>query len=375
MMTTCTTTPVATTRRTVLHVLPSFGVGGVPVRVAQIANGFKEKYGHYIVALDGDYACCERLDKKVDYKCIRFQPAVPSMIGRLWHFGRWLSRLNPDLLITYNWGALEVALTNWLSARRHIHVEDGFGPDEVDRQLLRRVWFRRLVLARCDKLLIPSRLLQEIALDVWQIPEERLQYLPNGIDVDKFRRHPDRALMERLRIPAGLIVGTVAALRTEKNLARLVRAFAQVRARIPATLVIVGDGPERPALTSLVAALDLTDSVVFTGHLSEPERLMRAFDVFALSSDTEQMPYTILEAMAAGLPVASVNVGDVRFMVSHDNRPFVVPRADGALASCLTALLENRRLRRNLGEANQHRVQTHYGQEQMLDAYDQLFAE
>jgi glycosyltransferase involved in cell wall biosynthesis len=367
-------TQIATNRRAVLHVLPSFGVGGVPVRVAQIANGFGEKYRHYIVALDGDYACCERLDGAVDYKCIPFRPVLRSMLGRLWHFGRWLSRLNPDVLVTYNWGALELALTNCLSARRHLHVEDGFGPDEIDRQLLRRVWFRRLVLARCDRLLIPSRMLEKIATDVWRISEERLQYLPNGIDVDKFRQAPDRALLQRLRIPGGLIVGTVAALRTEKNLARLVKAFVQVRTTVPATLVIVGDGPERVALESLVRSLELTDSVVFTGHVSQPEVVLRAFDVFALSSDTEQMPYTILEAMAAGLPIASVDVGDVRYMVSHDNRPFIVSRSESTLASSVTALLTNRTLRRTLGEANQHRVQLHYGQDQMLDAYDELFS-
>ena len=77
-------------------------------------------------------------------------------------------------------------------------------------------------------------------------------------------------------------------------------------------------------LESQSRAMGLDDIVTFTGAIEDPARLLGVFDVFALSSDTEQMPISVLEAMAAGLPVASVDVGDVKEMLSLENRPFVV---------------------------------------------------
>ena len=83
---------------------------------------------------------------------------------------------------------------------------------------------------------------------------------------------------------------------------------------LPVRLVIAGDGAERATLEQFAQELGISDRVVFTGHML-PEAVLGSFDVFALSSDTEQMPNAVLEAMAARLPVASVDVGDVKDMV------------------------------------------------------------
>ena len=76
-----------------------------------------------------------------------------------------------------------------------------------------------------------------------------------------------------------------------------------------ARLVICGDGSERQALEAAARANNIVDQVVFTGYLDKPELALAGFDIFAMSSDTEQMPYGLLEAMSAGLPVAATDVG------------------------------------------------------------------
>ncbi|HEY2252617.1 MAG TPA: glycosyltransferase family 4 protein [Planctomycetaceae bacterium] len=370
-----TDSPAAIRPRVLLHVFPSFGIGGVPVRTVQIANWFGNMYRHQIVALDADYECCRRFDDTTGHVRVPFVATRRSLLGRLLAFRRQMAELAPDLLITYNWGAVEMALANVFPGRRHIHVEDGFGPDEADCQLRRRVLFRRYALARTEKIIVPSRALYDIAVGTWRIPRGRVQYLPNGIDCRKFYRQPDQRLLSRIGIPQGTsVIGTVAALRAEKNLARLVRAFSRVVARFPAILVIAGDGAERAKLESLVRELGLARSVLFAGHVAQPELLLGAFDLFALSSDTEQMPYSILEAMAAGLPIASVNAGDVRQMVCAENQPFIVARNDDALADAMISLLQNARLRRQLGILNRRRARQQFDQRQMLDAYQQLFS-
>ena len=126
-------------------------------------------------------------------------------------------------------------------------------------------------------------------------------------------------------------------------------------------------------LQALAGELGVADHVTFTGHVGAPQGLYRGIDIYALSSDTEQMPMTVLEAMAAGLPVAGTDVGDVAAMVAHDNRRFIVPLSDSALAASLRALVDDRSLRTALGAANRIKVAQDYDQQTMFGAYAALF--
>ena len=232
------------------------------------------------------------------------------------------------------------------------------------------------LIGRCDQVIVPSLVLQDIATRIWRLPANKVRYLPNGIDCDRFARQPDRELVTALQIPNdALVIGTVAALRKEKNLIRLVRVFASLPRDIEARLVIIGDGPERPALEQVIANLNVSARVVLVGALGQPERLLGRFDIFALSSDTEQMPYSVLEAMAAGLPVVSTNVGDVKRMLTPENADFIVPIVDeNRLAHQLLRLLQNSVLRVRIGKANQQKVHSEYSMEHMVDCYATLFS-
>jgi len=337
-------------------------VGGSQVRFAATANRFGRAWRHAIVAMDGDTACRERLDPALDVTFPTVALRKGDTLGNLRRCRRALVDLRPDVLVTYNWGAIEWAMANLLVRTRHIHVEDGFGPEERARQLHRRVWARRLVLRRAT-VVLPSRTLERIALEVWRLPPGRVRFIPNGIDLSRFFWVEGGG-----EVP---VIGTVAALRGEKNLARLLRAFALLR--LPARLVIVGDGPERGRLEALALELGIEGSVRFAGHLTAPQAAYRDFDLFALSSDTEQMPLTVLEAMASGLAVASTDVGDVAAMLAEQNRPFVVARDAAALADAMAALLADPVRRCAIGAANRARAERDYDQETMFQAYAALF--
>ena len=358
-----------------LHAFSTFAVGGPQSRFATIANHFGRRWRHAIVAMDGNLAARERLDPGLDIT----YPTIPLVkgdtIGSARRLRAALQELRPATLVTSNWGTIEWAIANRMPVVRHVHVEDGFGPEERTTQLPRRVWMRRLFLAR-RTVVVPSLTLRRIATETWHLDPARIRYVPNGIDLDRFTATPGSGATPTPEWPGdGPIIGTVAALRAEKNLARLLRAFATIPApaRFAPQLVIVGAGPERPALETLAQELGIVTRLHWAGHTTDPAPILRSFDIFAMSSDTEQMPISLLEAMATGLPVAATAVGDVAAILPPEQSRFATPCDDQALGAALATLVAEASLRRTLGQANRARVEASYGLQTMLGAWAELF--
>lgn len=360
----------------ILHVFPTFAVGGAQVRFCALANRFGPRWRHVIASLDGRAECAERLRPEVPHALLPMPvPRGLDPLRAAWRIRGLLRRLRPAALVTSNWGSIDWAIANLAPPRiRHLHTEDGFGPDEAAGQKPRRVLARRLALRRSE-VALPSTVLLRAAREAWRLPEARLHHIPNGLDLDRFR--PDGPPGDMLAAPAlpgeGPVIGTVAALRPEKNLARLLRAAALLRAEGRAfRLLVIGDGPERAALEALAGELGLSGAARFAGHVPDPAAAYRAMDLFALSSDTEQMPFSVMEAMASGLAVASTDVGDVRVMLGAESGAHLAAPDAAALAAALRPLLGDAALRARLGAANRARAEQLYDQETMFQAYAEL---
>jgi glycosyltransferase involved in cell wall biosynthesis len=347
----------------VAHIFPTFAVGGAQVRFAAIANHFGPAFRHIVVSLDGDLSCRKRLRDDLDVTFPSAGATKNAMLSNMLRDWRLLRRWRPDVLVTCNWGAIEFALANIVPLTRHLHVVDGFGPEERSTQILRRVLIRRIALSR-SPVVLPSRSLVRLANDVWKLPPRCIRYVPNGIDLARFAPNSAR--------PSGaeIVIGTVAALRPEKNIARLLRAVAKVSG---CRLVIVGEGPERAALTDLAATLGIAHRVSFAGYHQDTPDFYAGFDLFALSSDTEQMPLSVIEAMASGLPVVSTDVGDVLLMVAPENVPFIIRQDDAAVAAALAALVADGGLRRRIGAANLAKARLDFDETAMFAAHGALW--
>jgi len=282
----------------------------------------------------------------------------------------------PDLLITYNWGATE-ALMAVLSLRLPaIHTEDGFGVDEKQRLKRRRVLVRRVLLRRAFAVVVPSNALRQIATTKYRLPESKVRFIVNGVDLDRFRPEGSRSLREQLRAPDDMVVfGTVGWLRPEKGLDALIRLFAQ--ADIPNTkLVIVGDGPCRAKLEELVQHLQLTERVCFVGATDDPAPYLHALDVFVMSSRTEQTPISLLEAMACGLPAICTDVGDSALLLGTNQHPMVVPPDQPMpYIKALKELAASAELRKQSGEENRLRCEQNYSYSRMLESYRELYSD
>ncbi|RMF12080.1 MAG: glycosyltransferase [Alphaproteobacteria bacterium] len=365
-------------KRHFFHVLPTFAPGGVQIRVAYLLNHLRLPARHTIVALDGDTSASSRLSSDIDV-AFATPPLGGGLAGRIRACRRVLATHKPDLLLTYQWGAIEWALANrWAPICPHIHLESGFGAEEAERQLARRVWTRRIALGRVDKLIVPSQTLVRIATREWRIPSAKVCYIPNGVDCEKYGQPPRPGAIPGFAKREGeTVVGTLTPLRPEKNLTRLIRAFATVLPTNPeCRLIIMGEGGEREKLEALVQALGLHDRVVLPGHIDHPEAALGWLDLYAISSDTEQMPNAVNQAMAAGLAVVGLDVGDVRHIVSDANKPFIAKRGDESeFARHMARLVSDIRLRRDVGRANQEHVRRAYTLDGMLRAYECAWGE
>lgn len=364
------------TDRHLLHVFSSFEVGGSQIRFCQLVNALGDRYRHSVIALDGRTEARGRLLPGVPVDIIPHDHRKGGALQDLLRFRKTLAAVRPDLLLTYNWGAIEWGLVNLVRPIcPHVGVVDGFGPEEVGVSLSRRSFVRWLVYGRARSLVVPSRVLEHVARQTWRIRAPIVRYIPNGVDTSRFESEPDPTLLAQFGLTgAGPLIGTIAGLRREKNVGRLIDAFVCVIDRNPtARLVVIGDGPLRADLDAHAVRLGLADHVVFTGTIAQPERLLGAFAIYALSSDTEQMPISLIEAMASGRPIASVDVGDVGNMVSPENKPYVRGRDAESLAASLSALLDDAAERDRLGQANRLAANTRFTERGMVQAYDRLF--
>ena len=356
----------AASQRVLLHAFSTFKLGGPQARFVQLANAFGARYRHIVVAMDGNFEAGSRLSSDVPWEAMPIPVRRGGALANRGAFRALLQAVRPDLLISYNWGTIEWTAANLPRRVPQVHVEDGFGPEESAGQLPRRVWTRRILLgAGRVPVIVASRNLERLATKVWWVDARRLRFFANGVPSQQ--PHGTRATNARLTI------GTVAGLRQEKNVARLVRAFAALRAYRDAQLVIVGDGPERAAVAALASELGVAADVEFTGYLENPGERLRQFDLFALSSDTEQLPISMLEAMALGIPVVATRVGDVADVLPAAAHGGLCTPDDASFSACLLAAVAGREHWPEWSEAGLNRVRTEFAEDRMLGEWGKVF--
>lgn len=367
-----------------LHLHSTFDSGGKERRSTSLINRFGKAVDHSIVsAQPGALGARAQINPGLP---VHFPFGFPPLQGRL-----GIRRLQTlaramqgfDLILTYNWGAMDAAMAHALFAPSMglaplIHHEDGFNADEAQRLKAARNWYRRVALARASALIVPSRQLERVALDVWHQPPARVHRIGNGIPVKDHdparakRVRPD-ALPRVVKRPGEKWVGTLAGLRPVKALPRLVRAFRALPEEWQ--LVIVGEGPEREAILTEALRLEIGHRVHLPGFVAKPAEATALFDLFALSSDSEQFPLSVVEAMASGLAVASPAVGDVVDMVAPENVPFITPLGDeAALGNAMLQLAQDETLRRQVGAANLLRAREAYDEAVMAQQHAAIYA-
>jgi len=196
-------------------------------------------------------------------------------------------------------------------------------------------------------------------------PRNKIIVVPNGVDVERFRVDSSRGKAVRKELGISddtVVVGTVARLSWAKALEVLVETTAELVKRLPKVrCVIVGDGSLRGEVEQCVKDLGMQDYVLMTGTRMDVPELLSAFDVFVLSSRTEGLPVSLLEAMAAGRPIASTRVGGIPEVVTDRKEALLVEPGDPhALADAIVEIVSDPRLAAELARNAEERVGAEY---------------
>lgn len=202
-----------------------------------------------------------------------------------------------------------------------------------------------------------------------------VEVIYNGINVGPL---PEPALRKRIREELGLsehdlLIGTIGRLDPVKDFETLIRAMAELPPTMRTALIIVGDGAERQRLQQAANALPDPSRVRFLGHRDDARQWLAGCDMYVNSSISEGVSLTILEAMAAGLPIIATRVGGTPEVVPESSGRLVPCRDPAALAKALSGVAQDAELRRRLGQLARQRVETHFTVERMVKEYRTVY--
>jgi glycosyltransferase involved in cell wall biosynthesis len=225
---------------------------------------------------------------------------------------------------------------------------------------------------------VPVAIAEEVRASIQRLygyPDPPL--IPNGIPTDEYAPDPDARAQWRQAHgiePHATVLTHIGRFATQKNHALLIEAFARVRTSAPLYLLLVGGGELENTVREQVAQLGLENRVRFLGIRSDVADILRASDAFVLSSRWEGNPMSVMEAMAAGLPVVSTAVGGVPELVREGETGLLVPSEDaGALARALQALVDDPVRRQAMGAAARQHAIAHFDIRHTVRGYEQLY--
>ncbi len=260
--------------------------------------------------------------------------------------------------------------------RTTVNTRHGMG---VQQAAGRREWLFRHALARTDVVATVCEAARAQVAAAGLVPASKLVAVPNGIRLDAFAPGGPAeraALAAELGLPpATRIVGAVGRLNWAKDPAGMVEAFRILHASRPDTaLVWVGDGALRVAFETAALAAGVGPRVLALGDRGDVPRLLRGFEAYAMSSRTEGYSIALLEACAAGLPIAATDVGGNREIVADGINGRLAPAGDpAALAAALGDLLDNPARAAAMGAAGRAWVEAHGSLAAMARRYAQIY--
>jgi sugar transferase (PEP-CTERM/EpsH1 system associated) len=324
----------------ILHVVHSLQVGGLENGLVNLLNRLDpERFKQTVCCLTSAGKFAERI-RIPSVEIIELNMPAGQFRFPLVRLAKMFHRLSPNIVHTRGWPTVDAVFAARCARVSHlVHGEHGREHSDIDGNNWKRNQVRRLVGHVVDRYVIVCDFFRLWLNEMCRVKNERIVYIPNGVDTEKFRPLDSGSALEarpsdvrkRLRSQLGLppnpvLVGTVGRLDPVKDFPTLMKGFRQIKDHFSgAKLVIVGDGPVRSNLSRLGEELGLDSSLIWLGERNDIPELLRSFDIFVQTSIFEGMSNTILEAMASSLPIIATDTGGNPEVVSNGENGILVP--------------------------------------------------
>jgi L-malate glycosyltransferase len=371
--------PATRRRINVCQVVHGLPIGGAEVLVNRIVRALGDRYRFVIACLDqvgelgeslaADGVTVVNLGRRpgFDWKCVR-------------RLQRLCAEEHIEAIHAHQYTPFAYSVATRAFGRRPpvLFTEHGrFYPDYPN---LKRKIFNWLLPNRRDRFVAVGEAVRQALIHNEGLPPRRVEVVYNGVDLSAFEREASER--EQIRRQLGLlgdefVVLQVARLDTIKDHATAIRSIAAARAKCPALkFLVVGDGPERSSIEQMIASEKLGDQVVMLGSRHDVPCLLAAADAFLLTSLSEGIPVTIIEAMAAGVPVVATAGGGVPELITDNRTGLLRPVGDAAgLAEAVVRLADDEALRTRLTSGAREHVWAHFSEAEMIDHYDRILRE
>lgn len=364
----------------IMHVVNSLGRGGTELGVMKLVTGLDQTmFSHRICATreyDPEFVRLHDLKDRLDLAGTS-NPGFQFPIFRLINIFR---AHRPDIVHTRNWGALEGVLAARLAGVPIvIHSEHGYEVDMLSGMPIRRRMFRRFVYSQTDAVMTVTRELRDYHVHQAWLDSGQVQVMYNGVDTQKFLLSSEvrQRVRKEFNISTGtVVIGSVGRLVPIKDYHTLLAAGESlIQQGQDIVVLLVGAGPEMQSLKSRVdGSPALSKRTIFAGACDQIPAMLNAMDIFVLPSLGEGMSNTLLEAMAAGLPVVATKIGGNREVVDENSGGrFFAPGDAASLIRELRPLAENEELRASAGEGSRKRALEQFSLEGMLRTYTELY--
>lgn len=360
----------------VVHIIPMLGPGGAERVAVHIVKGLnRQRFDPRVISIWRRVGC--DLETQLDDARVpvHYLGKGPGFDGRAYHrLHHALKTLRPEIVHSHL-HVLRYALPSLLLLKgmATLHTVHNLAEREVESRArcIQRYAFLHGV--------VPVAVSEEVAHSLKPLYGiKSCRVIPNGIPTSDYA-HP-KVTRAEWRAKAGfredhVLFVCVARFAEQKNHALLLDAFAKRPAGNPvAHLVLVGDGPLREPLEAQAKRLGVAERIHFMGVRTDIPEILRAMDVFVLSSDWEGNPLSIMEAMAAGLPVVSTAVGGVPGLLADGKEGLLEERGNAAgLANSMAFLLDSAEARRTMGAAAAEHARRHFDVSAMVQQYEQLY--
>lgn len=366
----------------IMHVVYGLGRGGLQTGMENLFGRLdRNRFEHVICALRPpiDHPMCQGLSEYARLMCLNTTDSGSRF--QLSAIAKAIREVKPDIVHSRNWGCIEAVLAGrWAGSCALVHGEHGIDTDIVDREPRRRTWFRRVAFEMADRVLAVSHQLGDLHAQRTGFSRDRITVIHNGVNESRFARNA--RVRESIRRELGLAgdefcVGSVGNLATVKDYMTALKGIAEMAGTVGKwRFVVIGDGPERPRLEAYIDSQPaLRGRVSLMGWTMRVTELLNAFDVFVLSSVTEGICNSLLEAMATSLPVVATATGGNPEVVVDGVSGLLFPVGDSAaLAEKLKSLHRQSDRREQLGREALLRVRNEFSTESMAGNYERVYS-